>query len=160
MKNRRLLAGFTLLELMMVIVIMGIISVVVARIFSNFFQDFVTSQNISETDWRGLLVMNEFTNDVHNIRSANDISTISASGFSFVDMSGTSVTYSLSGSVLLRNSNTLANGVTGLTFAYFDNNYASTAAVANVRYITISTTLTQNNLNQVFSTMAGTRGMP
>jgi prepilin-type N-terminal cleavage/methylation domain-containing protein len=160
MMARKKTAGFTLIELIMVIVIMGVISVVIGHILFQSFQTFITAQSVSDDDWQGLLSMNKFTNDVHNIRSMNDISTITASSFSFVDMSGTTVTYALSGSSLQRSGTTLASGVTGMAFAYYDKNYTVTSTAANVRYITFSTTLTQNNLSLTFSTMAGTRGMP
>lgn len=160
MKFRKRQRGFSLIELIMVIVIMGIVSVIVSRILFQSFKTFIVSQNISDIDWQGLLSMNNFTNDVHNIRSANDITTISSSSFSFVNMSGTAITYQLSGSTLQRNSLTLASGVSGIAFAYYDKNYAVTATPANVRYITFSASYVQNNLGLSFSTMAGTRGMP
>lgn len=152
--------GFSLIELVIVIVIMGIISGIVGKILFQSFQTFIVSQNISNADWQGLLSMNVVTNDIHNIRSANDITTISASSFAFVDMTGTSVTYTLSGSSLQRNGLTLASGVSSIAFAYYDKNYTVTATAANVRYITFSATFVQNNLSLAFSTMAGTRGMP
>lgn len=158
MKRQRQ-AGFTLIELVAVIVIMGIISVVTGRILLASFNTFITSQNISEIDWNGLLTMEVFTNDVHDIRSANDISTINATSFSFVNSAGTSVSYALSGSTLLRNSAVLASGVQSVAFDYRDTNYVATATPGNVRYILLTVNFTQNNLTLPFATMAGTRGM-
>lgn len=151
--------GFTLLELILSIVIIGVISVVVGRIIFQSFKTFTIAQNVSDIDWQGLLVMENFANDVHTIRSANDISTITSSNFSFVNTSGTTVTYQLSGSTLTRNSQTLATGVQSIGFAYYDKNYSVTATAANVRYITFTATFLQNNLSLPFITMAGTRGM-
>lgn len=152
--------GFTLVELVMVIAIMGIVSVVVSRILFQSFQTFIAAQNVTNIDWEALLVMQRFENDVHNIRSSNDISTISSGTFSFVDVSGNTVTYQLSGSTLLRNSQTLATGVQSIAFGYYDANYAVTASTTGVRYVTLSAAFVQNNLSLSFSTMAGTRGMP
>lgn len=152
-------AGFSLIELVMVIAIMGIISTIVGKIFFQSFKTFLVSQNISDIDWQGLLSMENFSNDVHNIRSANDISTISSGTFSFVDMTGTTVTYQLSGNTLQRSGQTLATGVQSIGFGYYDENYAVTATAANVRYITFSASFAQDNLALGFSTMAGTRGM-
>lgn len=160
MSQNSRLAGFTLIELIMVITIMGVVSVVMGRLLTESFKTFITAQNISEVDWQGLLATNNFTNDVHSIRSANDISAITASSFSFIDTSGATNTYQLSGSNLLLNSATLATGASNLAFAYYDKNYLVTATAANVRYITFSIKLTQNNLSQTYTTMAGTRGMP
>lgn len=160
MRIRKTTSGFTLIELLMVIVIMGVISVVIGRILFQSLQTFATAQNISDNDWQGLLSLNVFSNDVHNIRSANDITSISASSFSFVDMAGNAVTYQLSGSALLRNGATLATNVNSIAFTYLDKNYATTATPANVRYITFAVSATKNTLSLSYSTMAGTRGMP
>lgn len=151
--------GFSLIELIIVIVLMGIISAVVGRILFQAFKNYTVSQNISDVDWNAFLAMQVFTNDVHDIRSANDISTISATSFSFVDIAGNTVTYQLTGSTLTRNSQTLARGLSSLAFGYRDGNYAVTATPANVRYITFAGTYVQNNLSLPFTTMVGTRGM-
>jgi prepilin-type N-terminal cleavage/methylation domain-containing protein len=152
-------SGFTLIELVLVIVIMGVISIVVGKILFHSFQTFVTSQNISDVDWNGQLTMANFSNDVHTIRSASDIATIAANTFSFVDTTGTTVTYQLSGSTLTRSGQTLATGVTSIAFAYYDKDYSVTATAANVRYVTFTASFVQNNLALAFTTMAGTRGM-
>jgi prepilin-type N-terminal cleavage/methylation domain-containing protein len=151
--------GFTLIELILVIVIISVISIIVGRLLFQSLQTFIVSQNVSSTDWQGLLTLNRFSNDVHNIRSENDISTITSSSFAFVDLSGASVSYSLSSSTLQRNGISLATGVSGLTFAYYDKNYSVTVTPANVRYISISANFTSNNLTQSFATLVGTRGM-
>lgn len=155
----RRLSGFSLIELVMVIAIMGIISTIVGKIFFQSFKTFLVSQNISDIDWQGLLSMENFTNDVHNIRSANDISTVSSGTFSFVDMTGTTVTYQLSGNTLQRSGQTLATGVQSIGFTYYDKNYSVTATTANVRYITFTASFVQDKLALGFTTMAGTRGM-
>lgn len=160
MKKQRSQQGFTLVELILVIVIMGVISVIVGKILFQSFKTFIASQNISDIAWQSFLPMQDIANDVHSIRSANDIITISATNFSFVNMAGTTITYQLTGSVLTRNSQTLANGVQSLTFGYRNENYAVTTVPANVRYITISASFNQGNLTLPFTTMIGTRGMP
>lgn len=156
---RRTQNGFSLIELIITIVIMGIISVVVGKILLQGYKTYITSQNISEVDWQGLLALESITNDIHNIRSASSITTISASSFAFVDMSGTTVTYTLSGSNLQRNGLTVASGVSALTFSYLDDSGAITATASAVRYITISLTAVQNNMSLTFTTLVGTRGM-
>jgi prepilin-type N-terminal cleavage/methylation domain-containing protein len=149
--------GFSLLELIITIIIMGIISVIIGKILIQSFNMFSISQNIGEADWQGLFSLEKLTNDIHNIRSAGDITSISSSSFSFVDMAGTTVTYQLSGSTLLRNGLTVASGLSGLTFSYLDDTGAVTASA--VRYVSIAVTLSQNNLSFAFNTLVGTRGM-
>lgn len=157
--RRRSQHGFSLIELVMTIVIMGIISVVVGEILVQGYKTFITTQDISEVDWQGLLALESLTNDIHNIRSAADITTISSSTFSFTDMTGTTITYALSGSTLQRNSLTVASGVSALTFSYLDKDGAVTASATAVRYVSISVTAVQNNMSLAFTTLVGTRGM-
>ena len=151
--------GFSLVELIITIVMMGIISVVVGRILIQGYKTFITSQSISEVDWQGLLALESLTNDIHNIRSSSSITTISASSFAFVDMSGTTVTYALSGSNLQRNGLTVASGVSALAFSYLDDAGTVTASATAVRYITVSLTAVENGLSLTFTTLVGTRGM-
>ena len=151
--------GFTLLELILSIMIMAVISVVMGRVLFQGYNTMLTSENISTAGWQGLIALERMTNDIHTIRSAADISTISASQFAFTDVSGNSVQFQLSGSTLLRNSATLASGVQSLTFTYLDKNGSVTGTAANVRYILMAMTITQGTMTLAMSTMAGTRGM-
>lgn len=151
--------GFTLIELMATIVLMGIISVMVGHVLLNGYQNFITSQTISQTDWKGLLVLERMSNDIHTIRSANDISIIGANQLVFIDVNSNTVQYQLSGNSLLRNSQTLVNGIQSFNLSYLDKNGSVTAVPSFVRYVLISVAIAQDNLAQSYSTMAATRGM-
>jgi hypothetical protein len=65
----------------------------------------------------------------------------------FTDMNGNSITYSLSGTSLMRNTQPLADGIGSLTFAYLDRNEAVTSTLANIRYVTVTLTITSNGAN-------------
>lgn len=151
--------GFSLIELIMVIVIISVVSVVISRIMFNSFRMFRVSQDIADTDWQALLAIESIANDIHDIRSANDITTINPSTFAFVDVEGTATTYQLSGNLIQRGGVTLASNVSGLTFTYLDENGVVTATPTLVRYVRVSVTNTQNNLSQNFTSLIGTRGM-
>lgn len=156
---RRSKQGFTLIELILVIVIISVISIVVSRILFNSFRMFRISQDIGDTDWQGLLAIESIANDVHDIRSANDITTISPSTFTFVDVGGTSTTYQLSGANLQRGGVTLASNISALSFTYLDEAGVVTATSSLVRFLRVSVTSSQNNLSQNFTSLIGTRGM-
>src|SRR5689334_5144417 len=143
--------GFTLIELIMVILIVSIISVVVGKTLYHSFQTFLTIQNITEADWTGYASLDRIANDIHRIRSAGDITTISSNNLVFTDISGTSVQFQLSGNSILRNSQTLVSGVSSLSFTYRDKNGSVTATPSSVRYITISVTAQQDNITTSFT---------
>lgn len=159
MKYKRLHKGFSLIELLLSIVIVGIVTVVVGEILVQGYDTFTVAQDVSNTDWEGLLILENITNDVHNIRSAQDISSATSSSFAFTDMSGTSVTYSLSGTTALRNGVTLGTGISSLAFTYYDANGSTTTTASAVRYVALAITVAKNNLSQSYSTLASTRGM-
>lgn len=151
--------GFTLIELISVIVLLGIISTIVGQILLNSYRTFLVSKKISETDWQGMLALARLTNEIHTIRSANDISTIESTQLSFTNSSGSTVQYQWSGHILLRNSQPLIGGIQGLSFTYLDRNGAVTSTAISVRYIIISVTILEDGMEQSFLTMVATRGM-
>ncbi len=151
--------GFTLLEFVFTILLVGIISVVVGRILYQGYNDMMMSENISNADWQGLIALDRITNDIHTIRSSADVTTISSTQLAFVDINGNTVTLQYSGSTITRNGLTLATGVTDFSFGYLDNTGATTSSPASVRYITINMTVTQGTMTLGMSTVAGTRGM-
>lgn len=157
MRKRR--AGFSLIELLLVIVVISIISVIIGRILIQSYKGFAITQNTVDADWNSLLMINRFVDDIHRIRSAADIGTIAATQMSMVDVDGSSVTYQLSGSTLLRNGVTIATGVTSFALAYYNAGGVSTAIASSVRYVTISMTVTKGNISSTLSSMAATRGM-
>lgn len=140
-------SGFTLIELVIVIVILGIIAVASSQMLNTGLNAYITGKNIIDAGQQARLGIERMVRDIHAVRSSSDISSATASQFAFTDTSGNSITYSLSGSSLMRNSQVLADGISNLALTYFDLNGASTSTPANIRYITISLTITQGNTN-------------
>lgn len=151
--------GFTLIEFVFTIILISIISVAINKILFQGYQTILTSNNISEADWQGFIGLERMVNDIHTIRSAADITTIGANQLVFTDVSGNSITFQLSGSNLMRNSQILASGIQSLSFAYSDAAGSTTATASLVRYISITMTMTQGTMTLSMSTLAGTRGM-
>ena len=151
--------GFTFIELILVVILLGIISVVIGRILLEGYRTFLTSQSILETDWQGWMALERMVNDIHTIRSAADLSTIQTNQLTFVNTNGNTIQYQLSGSSLMRNSFILASGIQSLNFSYLDANGTTTAIPSAVRYISLSLRVAHDQLTQTVSTLAATRGM-
>lgn len=158
-KPKKKQTGFTLLELVLTTVLMGIIAVVLGQILFQGYQTFMTANNISEVDWQGLLAVERFAEDLKTIRSANDITSATATAFSFIGSNNASVQYQLSGTSLLRNSQPLANNVQSMNLTYLDKNGATTATSTAIRYISYNLSFTQSNLTTSFASLTATRGM-
>jgi prepilin-type N-terminal cleavage/methylation domain-containing protein len=144
--------GFTLLELVFVLVILSIIAATGSYVVSTQFRSYFTQQDITDADWQTRLALERMTRDIQNIPATNTISTAATSQLIFTDANGSSVTYQLTGSNLMRNSQVLARGINTLTFAYLGSNGVSTGTIANIRYISITLNVTQNNVNYTVRT--------
>ncbi len=151
--------GFTYIELIISIVLIGIIAAIASELLAQGLNAFLTTQNITDANWQGQLAMERMIRDIRDIRSASDVSTNTATSLTFVDMLGNSIAYSLSGSNLMRNSDVLARGVSALAFTYYDNNGAVAGSTATLHYIKIGLTVSQNNTNYTLTTTAFLRDL-
>ncbi len=145
-------AGFTLIELVLVIIIMSIVSVVGATMLAQGLQSFLTLQNTTNANWQGQVALERMTREIRYVRSAADVLTQTSGEFQFVDIYGNTIAYTLSGGNLVRNSQTLASGVNSLTFTYHDNNGNTVATSTNLHYVGISLNITQNGSNYAATT--------
>lgn len=149
--------GFTLIELVMVLVIVSVISVVLGKALYQAFQTFITAQNAQEVDWNGLIALQRINNDIHTIRSSASITTIGSNNFVFTDVNGNSVQYQLSGTNLMRNTQVLAAGIQSLSFTYSNASGSATTTPSAVRYVTTTITVAHQNMSLPFVTVTGVR---
>jgi prepilin-type N-terminal cleavage/methylation domain-containing protein len=152
-------AGFTLIELIAVLVILGIIAAMASQMLAEGLSSYMMGKKVIDANWQGQVGIERMIRDLRMVRSANDISINTGSEFAFVDMTGTTIDYKLSGTNLLRNTQVLANGITSLAFTYYDKAGASGATAANTHYVKFAFTVTQNNVNYNLSTMAFLRDL-
>jgi prepilin-type N-terminal cleavage/methylation domain-containing protein len=156
--------GFTLIEFIMVIVILGIIAAMSSSLLSIGVTNFITGANIVNANWQGQIAIQRMTRDITLVRSSPDITTATASTFAFTDVFNNTISYTLTGSNLTLTYNggtaqTLAAGVNSLTFSYFDNNGVSTAVLANINYVRIALNITQLGENYTLTTSVGPRNL-
>lgn len=141
------ICGFTIIELIIVIVILSILAVIALPMLSSGFNAYFTARNLSDANWQGRLALARITRDLRALTSNNNITTATATQLTFINNANTSVSYTISGSNLERNALTLANGVNSVTFDYYTSAGAATAVIANIVYISITLNITQNNTN-------------
>lgn len=158
-KKYRLQQGFTLIEIALVVVLLGLISTAVVRFYSQQLIATQTMQNASDAFWQARLAMERMVIDIRSIQSTNAITTNTSNTLAFTDVNNSTYTYTLSGTNLLCNSRVLASGINSLTFSYFDKNGTSTATLANVRYIKVAINVTKNNTNVNLTTSVYLREM-
>ena len=134
--------AFTLLELLLVIAMVTILGMVLGPILGNAIQSsgLVSFRGQSLSEARN--AMNRMVNEIRLIPSTSVLANIGATQLQFQYPAGTSITYSLSDTNLLRNSDILLGNVSSLAFTYYDALGATTATPANVRSIGIQFTTT------------------
>ena len=112
--------GFSLIELMVVVVILGIIVLGLVTFFTGGVKSWVAGQSQLEAQRSARWVMDRM---VREIREADYVENSSTSSYiDFHTPFDETISYSLSGSSdLKRGSNTMISDVQSLTFSYFDN---------------------------------------
>ena len=139
--------GFSLVEMVLVIVITGIIGSIGALIMQRGFASYFTGKDIANADWQGRLALERMARELREIRSATagDISTMTATQITFNDSAGNNISYTIAGTQLTRNGVVLADSINNLTVSYLQNDGRNTAGVATaVYYITISAVVAQD----------------
>ena len=148
--------GFTLIELVIVISVIGIIAVIVGSILLGVVDAWTFKFNRNDILQDGRMAIGRMTREM---RTASGITIATAGQFRFIETenSGTEatisndITYSLSGSNLNRTENGVANllaeNVSSLAFTYYDASETVTGVIANIRRVKINVTLTKNGEN-------------
>lgn len=134
--------GFTAVELVLSIAILGVLGLALGPGIATSVQSYqlIASRRAGVAEARA--AMERMVREIRQIPASAQVIGIGASSFQFQFPAGTAITYSLSGSNLLRNSDVLAANVSALAFTYYDEAAAVTATAANVRSVGISITTT------------------
>ena len=159
--NRAREGGFTLIEMILVIVIGGIIAVVGAQMLGGTFSAYFVGRDTVVRDWNARVALERMSRELRAARSAtsNDIDIASSTQLRFIDTDGASVCYYASGTTLMRsddfaaacgttNPQPLADGISNLSFGYYQQNGAVAATADAVTFITVSFTASQNNVSE------------
>ena len=157
--------GFSLLELIMVMVVLGIVAAVAAPFLSASFQSYFIGKDISETDSQARVALERLSRELRSVRTPADLIITSGGDISFTDVDGNSIRYCMGtvggclGAVgeLTRSGQPLATGISALTFTFLTRTGAVTAVAANVFYITVSFTATRNTISKSFTATVSPR---
>jgi len=149
--------GFTLIEVIIVIIVVGIISVIIGSMLLGVVKAWTFKFNRNDILWDGRLAINRITREIREVRNTTSVITASSSQFRFINTGNVNITYSLSSTNLNRTengtTNLLASNVSALTFTYYNASGTSIPAptvspsATNIRRVRISLTLTKNGQN-------------
>ncbi len=141
--NKKKQKGFTLIELVIVIVISAILIANSSGLMVQGFNSFVNAKSIIQNNWQNSVALECMVRDFHAIRSSSDIAAISNASITYTDVSANTITYSINGySQLVRTMNSigqiLADDMGSLSFSYYDSTGAVTTTPSSVCYITVN----------------------
>ncbi len=159
MNKRSSQQGFTLIELIIVIVLLAIIAKMASQMLGQGLNAFLMGQNVMNTNWQGQIALERLSRDLALVRSASDVSVNSATEFSFINVNGVAIDYKLSGTTLLLNSQVLADGVSNLSFTYYDQNGNAALTVANLRYVNVALSFNQQGVGYSVNTAVFLRNL-
>ena len=155
--------GVSLMEMIIVIVILGIIAGFSSTLLSGGFDAYFSERDLADTVWQGRLALARLNRDLRTVRSPtpSDLTISPATQITFVNTSGNTVSYALSGTTLMRNSQPLADGISNLNFSYIGNDGSTTVtSAAAVYYISASFTVVQNGASRDERTLIHPRNFP
>lgn len=162
------MTGFSLLELVMVIILLSIAAAVAAPFIANGFKAYFTGRDLVETDWQARVALERITRELRTVRAPADLSILSASDLTFIDIDGNSIRYCM-GAVgtcsgasgeLTRNAQPLATGISGLSFSYLTKAAASTVTPSQVFYVIVDFTATQGLNSRAYQATISPRNFP
>ena len=139
--------GFTLIEVVIVIVIIGVLSVLIAVPLMEGTRGWVDVTTRKDLTQQGRLAMDRMIREIRNTgRKADDtpcISAATATAYTFSDASGdlvncNSISFTVSGSQILRGTNVLADHVSSFQWTYYNNSNNVTATLSAIRRLSVA----------------------
>ena len=134
------------MEMVIVIALLAILAPIAALIIDGGIRAYVSSRTQATSQEQGRLALERITRDLRAIRSATsaDLIIAPATQITYTDRSGATVSYTRSGTTLMRNGVPLADNVSALNFTYIQRDGKTTASSATtVYYITTTLGITQ-----------------
>lgn len=148
--------GFTLVELVIVITIVGIAAAVAGSMLLGTIDAWTFKFNRNDIIWDGRLAIDRMTREIRAVRDNTSVTTASSTQFRFTDAGNKDITYSLSSTDLNRTedgvTNLIAENVSSLAFTYYDASESpiptpTVSPTTDIRRIRINLTLTKNGQN-------------
>ena len=134
-------SAYTLVEMVAVIVIVGILGSVASVVTVQAIEAYSTAMPVVEASYQTELAADRLRADLRSLPGTDAVTGWTADRFEFVDASGDSVLYALSGSNLLRNGQQLATSVGAFQLDYLDRNGAAITDIADLALVEIELSL-------------------
>lgn len=151
--------GFTLVELIVVIVVLGIVASMGAVVVRDGLLGYLRGREITSADWQARLALERIARELRDVApSSAGVGNIAAAscgstGFAFSDVNAAPISYTQSANMLLRNGQPLADSVSGLRFYCLQSDGQTyTTTPAAVYYVTVSMVIATTNASATYRT--------
>lgn len=142
--------GFSLVELIVVIVVLGIVGSMGAIVVRDGMLGYLRGREITSADWQGRLALERITRELRDA-SAIAAGSCDTSTFAYSDINAAPISYTQSTTTLLRNGQPLADNVTGLRFYCLQNDGQTyTTTPSAVYYVTVSMIVSTANTSATY----------
>jgi prepilin-type N-terminal cleavage/methylation domain-containing protein len=154
-------AGFTLIEVVITLIVIGALATIGATLMSRGFLSYFVGREIARDDAQGRLALERMARELRTVRgtAAGDLNIGVANQITMADLDGNLIVYRRNAgtSQLERSQDNgvsfqpLADNVSTLTISYLLNDgTTATAVAANVYYITVLLTIVTSNVNLTY----------
>lgn len=157
--------GFTMLEVIIVIVVIGVIFGLGAVVIGRAFESYDLARRATDVDWQGRVALERMARELRHVRSmtAADFA-FAASEVRFIDVDGNAVCFRLAGGTIERSEDgpagacgttspqPLADSIAanGLTFAAYERDGNPTLVVDDMYYVAIALRVVRGDIDETF----------
>ena len=160
--------GFTLIEMIIVIVVLGAIFAVGGLVLGRAFESYSLTTATTDVDWQGRVALERMVRELREARSATtaDLDMTSGTQIWFIDRAGSGVCFyrdAATGRLMRSSAASVATCTTaspqpladniaagGLNFFYYRNNGNVAASAAQVYYISLTLNVVDGQINETY----------
>ncbi len=128
--------------------ILGIISMIASAVIIETMKVYARIVPALDASYKAQSAVQRMKREIHDLKDTASITSLTASAFTFDDVADNTIAYAVAGGDLTRNGDLLANGVSAMTFRYWQRDGSPAASPADLHLVELD--LTVQNGDQAY----------